>query len=190
MLSRKPNPCSRMSGGIAESRRFAESGGVRRPRPTTPHRTVRRTTSKNRPDCIDPAWPVSSRRRAGPAPSRLRPPLSMKSILHAALVFSIAVVGYEARAAPSLVWSDEFNQAAGSVPDPSKWTYDLGGGGWGNQELEVYTNAAANACIVADPDATDGKALAITAILTASGGYTSARLKTEGLFTTTFGRVE
>ncbi len=114
----------------------------------------------------------------------------MKSILHAALVFSIAVVGYEARAAPSLVWSDEFNQAAGSVPDPSKWTYDLGGGGWGNQELEVYTNAAANACIVADPDATDGKALAITAILTASGGYTSARLKTEGLFTTTFGRVE
>jgi hypothetical protein len=30
-----------------------------------------------------------------------------------------------------LVWSDEFNQPDGSVPDPTKWGYDTGGGGWG-----------------------------------------------------------
>ena len=37
------------------------------------------------------------------------------------------------------VWSDEFDGAPGSPPDPAKWVYDLGGGGWGNHELEVYT---------------------------------------------------
>ena len=45
----------------------------------------------------------------------------------------------------TLVWSDEFNGTNGSTPDPAKWTYDLGGGGWGNQELETYTNRAVNA---------------------------------------------
>ncbi len=33
----------------------------------------------------------------------------------------------------TLVWSDEFNAADGSSPDASKWTYDIGGNGWGNQ---------------------------------------------------------
>jgi beta-glucanase (GH16 family) len=71
-----------------------------------------------------------------------------------------------------------------------KWNYDLGGGGWGNRELEVYTAARENSRIVADPDATDGKALAIRAVRTATGGYTSARLKTQGKFAMTYGRVE
>ena len=44
-----------------------------------------------------------------------------------------------------LVWSDEFNGAAGTAPDPAKWNFDLGGGGWGNGELEVYTNSTSNA---------------------------------------------
>ena len=43
-----------------------------------------------------------------------------------------------------LVWSDEFNGAAGSPPDPTKWNYDLGDGGWGNGELETYTNSPDN----------------------------------------------
>ena len=34
-----------------------------------------------------------------------------------------------------LVWSDEFNGTAGTLPDPSKWNFDLGGGGWGNGEV-------------------------------------------------------
>ena len=113
----------------------------------------------------------------------------MKSPICFLLGLALVATVPPAAAASSPVWSDEFNQAEGTAPDPSKWTYDLGGGGWGNQELEVYTNALENARIVADPDATNGRALAITAVHTA-GGYTSARLKTQGLFTATYGRVE
>jgi beta-glucanase (GH16 family) len=38
-----------------------------------------------------------------------------------------------------LVWSDEFNE--GTEPDPAKWGYDVGGNGWGNHELQFYTEA-------------------------------------------------
>ena len=71
-----------------------------------------------------------------------------------------------------LVWSDEFNGAAGTAPDPLKWNFDLGGGGWGNGEAEVYTNSTNNAF-------QDGKGnLVIRVIKDAQGGYTSARLQT------------
>jgi uncharacterized protein (TIGR03437 family) len=71
-----------------------------------------------------------------------------------------------------LVWSDEFNQAAGSPPDPANWNYDLGGGGWGNGEAEVYTNSRQNVF-------QDGNGnLVIRAIRDASGNFTSARLQT------------
>src|SRR5438552_11928516 len=71
-----------------------------------------------------------------------------------------------------LVWSDEFNGAAGSAPDPSKWNYDLGGGGWGNGEAETYTSSSQNVF-------QDGKGnLVIRAIRDSSGNYTSARLQT------------
>ena len=43
-----------------------------------------------------------------------------------------------------LVWSDEFNGAAGSAIDGSKWNFDQGGDGWGNNELEFYTNRTDN----------------------------------------------
>lgn len=88
----------------------------------------------------------------------------------------------------TLVWSDEFN--TGTTPDSSKWTYDIGGNGWGNQELEYYTNRLENAKIEAGN-------LTITArqeIYSGSDGvtrdFTSARLKTQGLFTQAYGRFE
>jgi beta-glucanase (GH16 family) len=90
----------------------------------------------------------------------------------------------------TLVWSDEFNRKDGSQPDASKWTYDIGGSGWGNHELEYYTNRAENARIE------DGKLVITTRqeLYTAPEGakfnYTSARLKTEGLFSQTYGRFE
>jgi beta-glucanase (GH16 family) len=90
----------------------------------------------------------------------------------------------------TLVWQDEFNGPNGSLPDPSKWTYDLGGGGWGNQELESYTNRAENAHI-------ENGNLVITARRESYEGddhiareYTSARLKTQGLFSQAYGRFE
>ncbi len=72
----------------------------------------------------------------------------------------------------TLVWSDEFNGAAGAPPNPANWNFDLGGGGWGNGEAEVYTNSASNVF-------QDGNGnLVIRAIKDANGNYTSARLQT------------
>ncbi|MGA3189136.1 MAG: family 16 glycosylhydrolase [Bryobacteraceae bacterium] len=71
-----------------------------------------------------------------------------------------------------LVWSDEFNGTSGSAPNPANWNFDLGGGGWGNGELETYTNSANNVY-------QDGKGnLVISALKDAQGNYTSARLQT------------
>ena len=56
-------------------------------------------------------------------------------------------------ASPVLVWSDEFDQPIGSGPDMSRWSYDLGDGGWGNQELQTYTDLVDNASVAADPQA-------------------------------------
>ena len=89
-----------------------------------------------------------------------------------------------------LVWQDEFNQPVGSGPDPLKWVHDLGDNGWGNQELQTYTASRENSFVVADPEATDGRALVIKAVRTATGGYTSARLKTHGKFATGPARIE
>jgi len=82
-----------------------------------------------------------------------------------------------------LVWSDEFAGPAGSPPNHAIWTYDLGATGWGNNEKENYTNSTGNAFL-------DGEGhLVIQAIATA-GGYTSARLKTQGLYSLTYGKIE
>jgi beta-glucanase (GH16 family) len=90
----------------------------------------------------------------------------------------------------TLTWSDEFSAANGSLPDSSKWVMETGGNGWGNNELETYTNRTQNAHVQ------DGN-LVITAnkeTFTGSDGitrqYTSARLKTAGLFEQKYGRFE
>ena len=89
-----------------------------------------------------------------------------------------------------LVWEDDFAGLAGTAPDATKWTYDIGIGpgndGWGNNELEYYTDRTENAAL-------DGAGnLAITARSESFGGrsFTSARLNTKGIFTQTYGRFE
>jgi beta-glucanase (GH16 family) len=87
-----------------------------------------------------------------------------------------------------LVWSDDFDGEVGTAPSPEKWTYDIGRGedGWGNQELQYYTDQAQNVSL-------DGNGnLVITALNVGFGGapFTSARIKTEGLFAQTYGRFE
>src|SRR5262252_7123463 len=69
-------------------------------------------------------------------------------------------------------WSDEFDGPANAAPDAAKWTYDLGGGGWGNQELETYTNATDNVRL-------DGAGHLVIRALNTGGAITSARLKTQ-----------
>jgi beta-glucanase (GH16 family) len=88
------------------------------------------------------------------------------------------------------VWQDEFNLPPGSGPDLSKWSFDLGSSGWGNKELQAYTADRANSEIVEDAEATDGRALVLRAMRSTDGHFTSARLKTQGKFTTRHGLVE
>lgn len=75
------------------------------------------------------------------------------------------------------VWADEFN---GTAVDRTNWTFDLGAGGWGNHELETYTQASATV---------QGGELLITARQNPDGTYTSARLKTQGLHSWTYGKI-
>lgn len=87
-----------------------------------------------------------------------------------------------------LVWQDEFDGLLGQRPDSTKWTYDIGNGenGWGNQELQYYTNRQDNVSL-------DGQGnLVITAKRESFGGmpFTSARIKTQGLFEQAYGRFE
>ena len=91
-----------------------------------------------------------------------------------------------------LVWSDEFNGPAGTGVDTSKWVYETGGGGWGNGELEYYTNRTDNVYMEQDPNNPDNRYLVIKAMREAYGGnqYTSGRIKTDGKFSFQYGKVE
>jgi beta-glucanase (GH16 family) len=83
----------------------------------------------------------------------------------------------------SLIWSDEFNTAG--APDASKWGYDIGAGGWGNSELQYYTNRTDNVLV-------SNGTLKIIAKKEAYSGssYTSARLLSKGKFSFQYGKVE
>ncbi len=83
----------------------------------------------------------------------------------------------------SLVWSEEFDTPG--APDPAKWGYDLGAGGWGNSELQYYTNRADNAVV------SNGTLKIIAKAESYSGSnYTSARLLTKDKFSFKYGRIE
>jgi len=81
------------------------------------------------------------------------------------------------------VFADEFNYTG--LPDPNKWGYDIGGSGWGNNELQYYTNQLKNAFVA------NGK-LTITAYKEEMEGrsYTSARLITKNKGDIKYGRIE
>lgn len=82
-----------------------------------------------------------------------------------------------------LVWAEEFNYSG--LPDNTKWGYDIGGSGWGNNELQYYTNRSENAEV-------RDSILVITALLEDYGGndYTSARLVTKNKGDWLYGRIE
>ncbi len=91
-----------------------------------------------------------------------------------------------------LLWADEFSGAAGSGPDRTRWNYDIGGDGWGNNELQRYTDSPANVSLSGDGH------LMITIRQDTSGEscwygtcrYTSARLSTLGTYGVRYGRLE
>jgi len=83
-----------------------------------------------------------------------------------------------------LVWEDNFDYTG--LPDSSKWSYDVGGHGWGNNELQYYTeNREENARVK------DGKLIIESRKEAYSGnGYTSARLVSRDKGDWTYGRIE
>jgi beta-glucanase (GH16 family) len=83
-----------------------------------------------------------------------------------------------------LVWSDEFNYSG--LPDPTKWNYDTGGDGWGNNELEFYTSKRTENARVENGN------LVIEARKEKweNRNYTSARLITKGKGDWKYGRIE
>ncbi len=85
-----------------------------------------------------------------------------------------------------LVWQDEFDGPAGTPPSPDKWKHDVGGDGWGNEQLEFDTARPENASM-------DGEGhLVITARKERYQGkdYTSARINTSGRLDRAYGRYE
>ena len=85
--------------------------------------------------------------------------------------------------AQSLIWSDEFTTPG--APDPVKWIYDIGAGGWGNNELQYYTNRLDNATVSA------GTLKIIAKRENFSGSpFTSARLLSRTKFSFKYGKVE
>jgi len=86
-----------------------------------------------------------------------------------------------------MVWSDEFAGAAGTAPDSTKWSYDIGRGpnndGWGNNELQTYTSSTANVRL-------DGAGNLLIVAIGSNGSYTSGRIKTLGKFAYGYGRFE
>lgn len=84
---------------------------------------------------------------------------------------------------PNLVWSEEFDYTG--LPDASIWNMETGGGGWGNNELQNYTDREDNASV------NDGY-LTITAKEESYGGrdYTSARITTQNKFDFQYGKIE
>jgi len=91
-----------------------------------------------------------------------------------------------------LVWSDEFDGAAGTPPDRATWLYDIGGGGWGNNERQFYTDNVENAAL-------DGTGNPLLTVRPSDGSfachygpceYTSARVLTRGRHEFQYGRVE
>ena len=127
---------------------------------------------------------------------RTRVAIAAGAVLAAAALFQ-SVPAQSVAPAPAavgpLTWSDDFDGPAGAAPDGSKWKHDIGGSGWGNNELEYYTDSTSNAAL-------DGSGnLVITARRDNPADYqchygrceyTSARLLTADKFTQTYGRFE
>lgn len=102
----------------------------------------------------------------------------LKSLIRPALAGLLMATASLAQAQWQLVWSDEFTGSIGP-----NWVFETGAGGWGNNEQQYYRRE--NATI-------ENNALVITAKRENFGGmaYTSARMKTQGLKTFKFGRME
>lgn len=93
------------------------------------------------------------------------------------MLFLIAVTGYTQQ--DTLFWSDEFNGSG--PPDPATWSYDLGNNGWGNNEIQNYTDLTQNV--------RQENGLMVIDALKTGNTWTSARIISRNKFNFIYGRV-
>jgi hypothetical protein len=133
--------------------------------------------------------------------SRLGPPISSFLVVVIALMAGALRVdaqtgcaGVALDAEGGITWvpkfCQEFNDPAPRPPDPAVWTYDLGGGGWGNRELETYCGPAGSPgnpvgcpseALTSGTVYIDGRGHLVLRAIDVGGTWYSARLKTLGL---------
>jgi beta-glucanase (GH16 family) len=108
------------------------------------------------------------------------------------VIGGLTVTSRNDQADAAVVWNEEFNGAAGTGVDSSKWNFDTGGSGWGNNELQYYNSGTANVAM-------DGQGHLIITARKGSGGrtcwngtcqFTSGRILTRGKFTQQYGHIE
>ncbi len=115
--------------------------------------------------------------------------------LMAGLVLTLAQPVTAATAVKKLLWSQEFNEPAGTSPNPKFFKYDLGGGGWGNKEMQWYTEDAVKT------NGTGQLVISATKIPPVQDGdlpyncfgdcqYYSGRINTQGKIRFKYGRLE
>ena len=87
-----------------------------------------------------------------------------------------------------LVWSDEFDGQSGTAPSPATWSYDIGRGenGWGNAELQYYTDRSENVAL----DGNGNLVITADSEFLSGANYTSARIKSQGAISSRYGRFE
>lgn len=105
----------------------------------------------------------------------------------------LTVASRSDKAEAAVAWNEDFNGAAGAGVDTSKWNFDTGGSGFGNQELQYYTSGTSNVAM-------DGQGHLVITARKGSGGhndcwngacqFTSGRIQTSGKFTQQYGHVE
>ncbi|MFO7547992.1 MAG: glycoside hydrolase family 16 protein [Acidimicrobiia bacterium] len=128
------------------------------------------------PDTTSTEAPAATTTTVAPATTTTIPPTTTTTIASPEPMPIEPPEGYE------LVWNDEFD---GDSIDPSNWTYDIGGWGWGNGEAQYYTDRPDNARIQ--------NGLLVIELRQErfeDSYYTSARLKTQGLQAFQYGRIE
>ena len=108
----------------------------------------------------------------------------LSRLFFVACLISFQQVAIAQTSTGKLIWSDEFNYTG--LPDSSKWKQDMGGHGWGNNELQYYTSKDTQNAVVRNGD------LQITARkqVRENRQYTSAKLLTKGIKEFQFGRIE
>jgi beta-glucanase (GH16 family) len=122
--------------------------------------------------------------------------MGMKRVGLVAAMFLVGLGGMAA-AQEHLVWSDEFN-GPNTVPDPANWSFETGGNGWGNHELETYCapssapSSAESPCKPSQPNViiSNGYLHILAHRDDVTGKWISARMTTKGLRSFQYGRIE